>query len=85
MALNQEVVNLHVALNQASVMSTEIVAKLKVTCTSPVWTHFAFEANKEGKARKNEVAICRLCKWPVKVKDSKTGVEGIEKAGDNCQ
>lgn len=47
-----------------------LVAKAKAT--SPVWTYFGHEADERGKAKSDEVAVCRLCKQSVKAKGSNT-------------
>jgi len=47
-----------------------LVAKPK--STSPVWTYFGFEADEDGKAKSDEVAICRSCQRRVKAKGSNT-------------
>lgn len=44
--------------------SDSLVAKSS-DCKSPVWMHFGFEADGEGKLKWSDVAVCRLCRKTV--------------------
>ena len=51
--------------------SDSLVAKSS-DCKSPVWTHFGFEADEEGKPKSSDVAVCRLCHKTVSAKGGNT-------------
>lgn len=41
-------------------------------CKSPVWMHFGFEADREGKPKSSNAAVCWLCKKTVSAKGGNT-------------
>ena len=56
--------------NDETEPEVELVAKRKTI--APIWKHFGFEADEEGKPQSPDRPICRVCQQEVAAKDGNT-------------